>query len=486
MTRQQTLSYGLKMKGSIKALDVVRRMSASLVVGLLALAVATNSIGTAYAQGAMRGDRIALVRDTEIEQLLRDYARPILRAAGIGVDRNIEIMIVNDRAFNAFVVDGRRIFITVGALLDSETPNEVIGVLAHETGHIVGGHLARLRQELQNAATSTILAMLLGAAAIAGAALAGGRAGDLGQAAMGIAVGSMGLGQRTLLAYQRTEENAADRAAITYLNATRQSGRGMLRTFERMSDQMGAVTRLVDPYVQSHPMPRERIANLRNLVEASPHREARDSPNLQLRHDLMRAKIAAFLERPDQVARRFPPSNTSLPARYARAIATYRIGNMPSARQQFEALIREQPNNAFFHEMLGLALLERGNPRDAIPPYRRALQLSGGAALIRIGLGRALVASEQRQVLDEAVRELERGLVQEPEFGIAYRFLATAHARRGDEGRASLATAQGFFHTGELAYARQAAQRAQALLPRGSPGWLRADDILTFRPPRGD
>jgi predicted Zn-dependent protease len=448
-----------------------------------ACAVAAAQVREAAAQTQGPGEQIALIRDTEIERLLADYARPMLRAAGIGAQRNVEIVIVNDRAFNAFVIDGRRIFITIGALIDSQTPNEVIGVLAHETGHIVGGHLARLRQELENAQTSSILALLLGAAAIAGAALAGARAGNLGQAALGVAAGSIGIGQRTLLAYQRLEENAADRAAVRFLDATRQSGRGMLRTFERLSEQMGGITRLIDPYAVSHPMPRERILNLRDLVEASPHRDVRDPPALQARHDLMRAKISGFMERPDQVARRYPPSDTSLAARYARAIIAYRTAGLGAARPLLDALIREQPNNPYFHELRGQALLERGAPREAVPSYRRALQLSNGAPLIRIGLGRALVATDQREVVEEAARELERGLVAEPQFGAAYRFLAIAHARRGDEGRASLATAQGHFHDGALPYARQAAARARDLLPRGSPGWLRADDIVNYRPP---
>jgi predicted Zn-dependent protease len=454
------------------------------------LALAVTSAVPVSAQGGRGGPqeqgRIAIVRDTEIEGLLRDYVRPILRAARIGADRNVDVVLVNDRSFNAFVIDGRRIFITIGALLDSQTPNEVIGVLAHETGHIAGGHLARLRQELQNAQTSSILAILLGALAIAGAAAAGARAGDLGQAAIGVATGAGGIGMRTLLAYQRTEENAADRAAIGYLAASGQSARGMLRTFERLADQMQGLTRIVDPYAVSHPMPRERIANLRELVEASPHREARDPPALQARHDMMRAKISGYLERPDAVLRRYPASDTSLPARYARAIAQTRMGSFDSAMREFDGLIRAQPSNPYFHETKAQALAERGYMRQAIPHYRRAVQLSNGAPLIRIGLGRALVGSEDRSLLEEAIRELERGLIAEREAGLGYRFLAIAYSRRGDEGRASLATAQGYFVEGNFRYAREAAARAQSMLPRGSPGWVRAEDILTYRPPRGE
>jgi predicted Zn-dependent protease len=461
----------------------LRRFTQRALSLALSASLFSGAVAQAQPAGGSQG-RIAIVRDTEIERLLGDYVRPVARAAGLRSERDIEVVIVNDRGFNAFVMDSRRIFITVGALLDSETPGEVIGVLAHETGHIAGGHLARLRAELANATTASILTLLLGAAAIAGAAMAGGRAGDLGQAAAGVAMGSTGIAQRTLLAYQRTEENSADRAAITYLNATRQSPRGMLRTFERLADQMAGLTRLVDPYAQSHPLPRERIANLRTLVEASPFRDAPEPPALQARHDMMRAKISGFLERPDQVMRRYSqPSSTA--ARYARAIATFRIGNLQGAVAEIDALIRAQPNNPYLHELKGQMLYERGQVREAIAPYRRAMQLSGGAALHRIGLGRALVGAGAPAQIDEAVRELERAVVMEPQNGVAHRFLAMAYGRKGDEGRAAAATAQGHFADGNLPYARQAAVRAQALLPRGSPGWLRADDILRYRAPRG-
>ena len=112
-----------------------------------------------------------VLRDTEIEQLLRDYTRPILRAAGLE-KQNIQMVIINESVFNAFVADGRRIFVNYGAMMQSETPNQIIGVLAHETGHLAGGHLAKLREQLAQAQTQMIIAMLLGA----GAMVAGARA----------------------------------------------------------------------------------------------------------------------------------------------------------------------------------------------------------------------------------------------------------------------------------------------------------------------
>jgi predicted Zn-dependent protease len=446
--------------------------------GALALALLFAQISPGFAQAA----RMKVLRDAEIEALLRDYSRPILAAARLGNAGKVEIVIVNDRRFNAFVADSRRIFITVGALLDAKTPNEIIGVLAHETGHIAGGHLARMREQLRHAQTMGIVGMLLGAAAVAAGAASGASGRNMGGAASGLMMGGVGIGQRTLLAYQRTEEQAADRAAINYLNATHQSGRGMIATFKRFEE--GSVFyRTADPYAQSHPMPRDRIANLAGLVEASPYKNAADPAGLQLRHDLMRAKISGYLERPEQVARRYP--GTSLPARYARAISLTQNAQTAAGLREMDALIAGQPDNPYFHEVKAQALLETSRPREAVAPYRRALELMPNSALIRVGLGRALVASEDRAQLDEAISQLERAIIQDSHSD-AYQFLAMAYGRKGDQGRAALVTAQGHFENKAYDLAKTSALQAKQLLPHGSPGWLKADDIINFKKPKGD
>jgi predicted Zn-dependent protease len=450
-------------------------------VAALSLALFFTQISQPFAQAG----KMQILRDAEIEALLRDYTRPILQAARLGYNGDVEFVIINDRSFNAFVADSHRIFITVGALLDAKTPNEIIGVLAHETGHIAGGHLARLREQLRNAQTASIAGMLIGVAAIAAGAAAGASGNSLSGAATGLMAGGLGIGQRTILAYQRTEEQAADRAAINYLNATHQSGRGMITTFKRFADEELISARNIDPYLQSHPMPRERIANLEGLVESSPYKNALDPPALQMRHDLMRAKISGYLETPQQVARRYPQA-LSLPARYAHAISLSQNAQLSPALKEMDALIAAQPNNPYFHELKAQTLLENSHPREAIAPYRRAVELSPNSGIIRLGLGRALVSSEDKGQLDEAIRELEHGIIQDPHSNIGYQFLAMAYGRKGDEGRASLVTAQGHFENKAYDLAKTAALRAKHLLPQGSPGWLKADDIVNFKIPKRD
>ena len=421
---------------------------------------------------------IPMIRDAEIEQLLRDYSVPILRAAGLA-QQNIRVIIINDRTFNAFVMDGQRIFVNAGALMESQTPNQIIGVLAHETGHIAGGHLSRMREQLAQAQTQSIIAMLLGVGAMVGAARSGGNVGGNPSAAI---LGPQDAIIRNLLSYQRAQEEQADRAGVKFLTATGQSSKGMYETFKRFADQVLFTARYTDPYVQSHPMPTERVAALEIIARTNSYWDKKDSPELQARHDLMRAKLSGFMERSDTVARRYPPSDASLPARYARAISTYRHADLRAAIAQIDALIQVQPNNPYFYELKGQALLEGGRPAEAIAPLRHAAQIAPQPALIQVLLAQALIATNKREVADEAVAMLRVALTKEPDVPDGYTQLAMAYGRKGDLAQADLASAQAAAARGDLKTARELAARAKVRFAVGSPGWVKADDLASANP----
>src|SRR5262249_24619096 len=268
-----------KMDARRKTTGTPAPRRASCVVSLAAAAALVVANAPAHAQ---KGPPV--VRDAEIEQLLREYTQPILRVAGLA-QQNVQVVIINDRAFNAFVADGRRIFVNAGALVESENPNQIIGVLAHESGHIAGGHLARLREQLAAASTQSILAMILGVGAI----VAGSRSGNSGlsQGGVGALTAPGAAIQNSLFAYLRAQEEQADRAGVKFLTATGQSPKGMSDTFKRLADQMLYQTQYINPYMQSHPLPRERVAALEGMARASPYWNVKDPPALQARHDLM-------------------------------------------------------------------------------------------------------------------------------------------------------------------------------------------------------
>ena len=423
---------------------------------------------------------LPIIRDTEIEQLMRDYASPILKAAGLA-KQNVKVVILNNRAFNAFVMDGRHIFINSGALFDAKTPNEIIGVFAHETGHLAGGHLLKLREQLATAQTASIVALLLGV----GAAVAGARSGSGGGAAAGAIMAPQSAIQRSLLAYVRTQEDQADHAGVKFLTATGQSARGMLDLFKRLTNEGLFNSRYIDPYLQSHPMPADRVEALEGLARSSPYWDKKDDPALQARHDLARAKISAFMERQDTVYRRYPLSNTSLPARYARAITTYLHGDLNNALTQIDGLIQMQPNNPYFYELRGQALLEGGRPTEAIAPLHKALALSNNAPLIEMLLGQALVATDNKAYTDEAITILRAAVARESEAPLGFSQLAMAYGKKGDYAEADLASAQAAYLRGDNKTARELAARAKTRFAIGTPGWVRADDIVTAKPMPG-
>lgn len=455
-----------------------RRIARCAIVALLSTAIITAS-GPAYAAG--------LIRDAEIENLLREYSRPIFKVAGLS-QQNINIHLVGLQSFNAFVVDGRNMFFHVGTLMKSKTPNQVIGVIAHEAGHIAGGHLSRLRQAMSHARSTSMMLRVLILAATAAGAVAGA---DVGAAGAGVLLGGEGMAQRYVLSYRRAEEASADQAGISYLNATRQSAQGMLDTFAYLADQGLGSLKYADPYVQSHPLPRQRIANLRDLAKRSPYFGKRDSPALQARHDMMRAKLSGFLDNPQTVLNRYPNSDQSLPARYARTIASYRRSGLVAFLPQIDALIREQPNNPYFYELKGQFLFKSGNPdsiRAAVRPLRRALKLAPHEALIRILLAQALLAGSQNggqintAILDEAILNLRKALVKEKCSAIGYRRLATAYGLKKNIPQARLASANAYQYEGKNDLAKRQAKEAKKAFKPGSTDWLKADDIVNLRP----
>jgi len=440
-------------------------MRSTLAAGLLAMAFEA-AVTPAHAQG------IPLIRDTEIENLLNDYARPVFKAAGLG-DGRVAMRIVKSDLFNAFVLDGRNVFIHTGSLMQAETPNQIIGVIAHEAGHIAGGHMAALRTRIARDQTKALLVRILGI----GIAVASGNP-------AAVAAGDEVI-MRGLLAERRAQESAADQAGLKYLEATRQSGKGMLDTFERFAQQEYIGDQHKDPFVRSHPVAADRLAQLRNLVQKSPSFAIADPPALQLRHDMMRAKLSGYLERPGVVFNRYPATDTTIPARYARAIARFfqgGTGGLQAALADVETLIRDKPDNPHFHELKGDLLMRSGRAGDAIPSVRQALKMTGESNLIRVQLGRALLSTNNQAVVNEAAELLRKSLIEDQNQQ-AYRALADANYRLGRQAEADAAIAQAWFLEGDLKQAQAVAKRAQAGLTKGSPAWLKMDDIVNFKPP---
>lgn len=413
---------------------------------------------------------VSVARDTEIEEFLWKETRPVLRAAG--VDPNaVKIYLVNDNVFNAFVAGGQNIFVTTGLIDQLDTPNQLLGVLAHETAHIAGGHLARSREDMMTEATPFLITMLAGLAAM----LAG-----EGQAGMGIIMGAQHAMQRAVLGYSRVQESSADQAAISFLDRVKKSGRGMLETFEMMGHQELLSDRMQDPYARSHPMSRDRLASLGARVEASPYKDNVDTAEEIAYYRMIQAKIRGFTQNPQTTLRRYPGNDQSDAARYARAVAYYRTPDFAAANREIDALIAAHPDNPYFWELKGQIVAEQRDFAGAARAFEKSVRLKPDAPLLQVNLGATLVALEDRGQMAKARDVLVESLRRDNTNAFAWLQLSFAYAALGDEGMAALAMAEQRFNNGRYPDAIRFAMRAREMLPKGSREAGRADDIVVI------
>ena len=388
-------------------------------------------------------------------------------------------MLVQDGSLNAFVAGGQRIFINTGLIMRTERPNQLIGVMAHESGHIAGGHLARMQEELRSLSTLQILETIL-----AGGAMAGGLAGGAGAGTGGGHSGGTGRPMApgslmSFLKYTQTQESAADQAAISYLQRTGQSPKGTIEFLRYMQREEKLAINRRDPYLTTHPLTPERISAFEQAAANSPYANTPDTPQFLMLHQRMVAKLYGFVA-PDMALQRYAEADRSLPARYARAIALYRKGALGSALLTIDGLLKEYPNDPYFHELRGQMLYENGRAAESIPSYRRAVQLAPSAAILKIDLARALLDVKSPDNTREAMRNLDLASQQEAGNFELWRLMAAGYSSLNDQGMTSLARAEMAALRGQRAEAQAHAESASRQLTAGTPAWQRAQDLKAY------
>lgn len=453
-----------RLPGRLTALSPAKMALAAMFSVILLVAV-----------GQTKAQAFSLINDSETEALLADYSLPIWRASGIDPNA-VSIYLVNDQTINAFVSGGQNLFINTGLITQSETPSELIGVIAHETGHMAGGHLTRSAEAMQGAALPYYASMILGIGAIAAGAP---------DAGMAIIAGGAQIVQRGVLSYSREQESRADQAGATYLERAGLSGKGMLDLFSSFRDQEALTDTQQDPFVRSHPISEDRLAALQDRVESSPYFDRKDSPESIERFKLVQAKLHGFIDDPVYTFNRFPSSDNSIYAHYARTVAYHKMGKLDTALKELEPLLAEQPKNPYFWELKGQVLFESGKIEPSIVAYRHALSLKPKDAFLELGLAQSILARDSDAAAKEAIPHLETSIRVRPNLSFPYYQLSLAYGRLDNIGMAELATAQYHDVRGNTEEARMHAIRAQKLLKRGSPDWIRAQDIATAeRDPR--
>lgn len=430
---------------------------------------ASAAVGTAMAvlAAAAPASAQSLIRDTEVEGIIREWSDPVFVAMGLEPSE-VEVLLVNDSQLNAFATRGRIMGLNTGLILQTKTPNQLLGVIAHEAGHIKNRHT--LRDGAQQAGMQPMLmTMALGALAIAAGAP------DAGAVLLG---NSQYFGTLSALRYMQGQEGEADLTGLRALDRAGESGRGLVEFFENFRSQEVFSDARRFPYFRSHPLSSQRIEGLRRPVEQAENYGREDSPERLAQHALIVAKIRAFMNPPNETLWTYPASDTSLPARYARAIAWYRDGQTEKALDAVDDLMAEQPENPYFWELRGQILFEEGRAEEATVAHRRSVELKPDAPLLRINLAHALIETNRAENLDEAIDHLKRATALEDDNSMAWRLLGQAYASQGKEGEARLASAEYHFSIGRQEEATQFALRARDMLDRDTIEWRRAMDIV--------
>lgn len=473
-----------------------KKASAFFLAALLAF---SSGVQPALAAG------ISLVRDAETENMIREFSTPIWRAAGL-LPSSVRVYLVQDNRINAFVTAGQRMFLNTGLITQADTPLEVIGVIAHETGHMAGGHLVRGQEAMSKMSLPMIASMVLGIGAMAAGA---------GDAGMAIIAGGSQIAQRSVLAYSRQQEGAADQAGATYLQRAGMSGKGMLDLFAKFRDQEALSTTQQDPFIQSHPISEDRLASLEERVQASPYFDQTDTPERVHQFKMVQAKLFGFVDEPSVTMRRFPQSDQSDYARYARAIAYHKLGQNEQSLAEIDALLKKEADNPYVWELKGQVLFESGHAAEAVGPYHKALSLKQAEPQLQLGLAQALLAIEssglgasgaaagtpiasaaaplspsisdkpqllakldQTEIARIALGYLQSSSKTDPENPTTFFQLAIAYGRLNNIGMAELSTAEYYEAIGAMRDARGHAATAQRHFKEGSPEWLKAQDIM--------
>ena len=412
----------------------------------------------------------SILRDAETEALLRDMAAPLVRAAGLD-PRNVDVVLVGDMSINAFVMNGQVVYLNAGLINTADTANQVQGVIAHELGHITGGHAIAGEQNAKDAGNISLLSLLIGAAA---AAVGG------GEAAMAAMMAGQSAAMGKYLAFSRAQESQADAAGAAYLAAAGISGRGSLEFFKKLQQEgyrRGYSQADMDPFLSTHPLEGDRIATLQEVYQKDPAWARPSDPVLEARFQRAKAKLLGYLSEPQVTHATYPASDRSVPAHYARAYAWHKEAYLDRAIGEVDALLTEAPNDPYYLELKGQILTEAGKPGEALPPLRRATELTGNQPLIATTFGHALVATEDPTHLGEAERVLRAAVARDRENPDAWYQLGQIYNQTGDAARARLASAEMQAMRGAWPQALSNAEAATDGLTRGTPEWLRAQDI---------
>ncbi|MEM7492116.1 MAG: M48 family metalloprotease [Pseudomonadota bacterium] len=440
-------------------------MRSLLLACLTVIALTASSLQTSSAQG--------LLRDAEIEQILREWTNPILEVAELEPS-DVQLFIINDRSVNAFVGGGQRIHLNAGLIMAADNSAEVLAVIAHETCHIACGHTVTRSRAAQVSSRPALISIGLGVLAIAAGAA------DAGAA---LIASSQQFGALTFFVHTRAEEAMADAEAIRYLTELGWNTGGITHFFDKNRYQEVLSEARRYPYFRTHPLASQRVRTARALAEDSGLADKPLDPVRERQFHMMKAKFVGFLEPPARVFNEYPPTDISAPARYARAISAMRVADHKTALREIDLLIEEEPENPYFYELKGDILMDDFRAEEAVTAYAKAREHLPDNALLKISYARAHISRAAPGDVKAAEATLRDALAVEPNNAFAWRELSIAYEKQDKRSLAQLATAESRYHIGDYPNAHRFASRALRELQPNTPSWRQASDIRNATDP---
>ncbi len=410
----------------------------------------------------------SILRDAETEAFFAEISEPLIRAAGLD-PANVDVILINDKSINAFVAGGQTVYIHTGLIQAASTANEVQGVIAHELGHIEGGHVIRYAEGAGAATNISIASLILAAAAMAAGA---------GEAGMAIMQAGQQAAMGKFLAFSRVQESVADASGARYLSKAGITGRGSINFFKKLQNyefRLGIPQ--TDSYDRTHPLSGERITVLEDTYKVDPSWQKPLNPDWEADFKRVKAKLLGYIAEPKDTMRDYPESDKTIAGHYARAYAWHKAAYPDKAMQEANMLVGKNPDDPYFLELQGQILLESGKPAEALASLRKAVDLTGNQPLIAAVFGHALIATEDKTNLNEAVRVLRAAVAKDNNNPFAWYQLGVVYQALGDEPRAALASAERYLMEGAPQLALPNAATAMAGLTEYSNDWIRAQDI---------
>ena len=400
-----------------------------------------------FYSNSLHSQNLNIVRDAEIENFFHDLSFPIVESSTIKGTK-INFYLDKQNYINAFVTSGPKIFITTELLIKTNSVDQIAGVIAHEIGHITGGHLSKRYNAYEDSMFTTMISSILAVGAIAAGSPSAGSA---------ILMGGEHIRNQQILSFSRNQESYADQTAIKLLKKSNYSVKGLYELFEILERKERFSK--INPYNQTHPLSIERKRVIEDHIDYKENIESNYLLNERLK--LIKAKLIGYTTKKERFNIYYPVDRNSLESWYARSIHYYLNGDIDKALIFIDKCINQKKENPYFYELKGQILYENGRSLLAINSYKEAIKYKNDEKHFYLAISKAIYTQKDIRLYDEGISFLKK-YINEEDFPIeAWHYLGLYYGKMGKYVLSSLALAEKFLLLNDIKNAKLQLQKAK-------------------------